>query len=484
MAAALSEPMAHDTPPGSGPLDLVLDIGKTRSRLFVLDGLGDVVARAEQASGSVSAGAYLALDTRATIAWLEQAIVALGPLRSRLARAVATAHGAAFAALRGGALAWPVPDYEFEGFNERAADWASSIGSFDETNSPDLPCGLNAATQLDWLQRRGHEVAETCLLPYPQFWAWWLSGVAASEPSSLGCHTHLWNPAAGSFSTLARRRGWDRAMAPLRRAWDVLGPVQPALARRLGLPAGLQVHVGAHDSNACLARYLRSHPRLTLVSTGTWVVVMAPGAPPGPLDPLRDQLANVSVRQERVATGRFMGGRELQALCAGADPALANLGDLQVIVDRGVLAVPGFEPQGGPFRGCSGRVVDAQGPVAWQALHPSQRATLAALYAAQVSAWLVEQLGGPAPVVIEGPLAHNPVFAGVLAALCSPAQVLVSTDDLEGTARGAWMLTHWTETGISRPATAQAVAAAVPGLSTLQARWLSQLPLPGAHSRP
>ena len=477
--AALSERARERS--GTGPLDLVLDMGKSRSRLFVLDSLGSVVAQADQASASVPAGAYRALDTDGAIAWLEESIVALGPLRPRLARAVATAHGAAFASLQGDALAWPVPDYEFEGFNERPVDWAAAIGPFDETNSPDLPNGLNAATQLDWLERKGYDVAGTCLVPYPQFWAWWLSGVAASEASSLGCHTHLWNPVAGDFSSLARRRGWDRAMAPLRRAWEVLGPVRPELATRLGLPAGLQVHVGAHDSNACLARYLRSHPRMTLVSTGTWVVVMAPGASSRPLDPLQDQLANVSVRQERVATGRFMGGRELQVLCAGADPALANVADLQDIVGRGLLAVPGFEPQGGPFRACIGRVVDATGFIAWQDLPPAQRATLAAMYAAQVCAWLVQQLGGPAPVVIEGPFARNPVFASVLAALCSPAQVLVSTDDLEGTARGAWMLTHWTEPGIVPPTAAEAVAAAEPAVAALQAlhaRWLALLPLP------
>ena len=476
----LSDSTASATGHGAGPLDLVIDIGKTRARLFALDRQGTVVAQADHASASVRSGTYLALDTQGITAWLEQAIVALGPLRARLTRAVATAHGAAFAALKDDGLAWPVPDYEFEGFEQRPAEWPRAIGPFEDTDSPDLPRGLNAATQLDWLQRQGHDVPATCLLPYPQYWAWWLSGVAASEPSSLGCHTHLWNPSAGDYSALAKRRGWAAAMAPLRRAWDVLGPIRPALAARLGLPPGLQVHVGAHDSNSCLARYLRSHPRMTLVTTGTWVVVMAPGAPHRPLDPERDQLANVSVRQERVPTGRFMGGRELQALCAGADPALANLVDLHRVVDRGLLALPGFEPQGGPFRECTGQVMDAQGAVALADLPPGQRASLAALYCAQVTAWLVVRLGGVAPVVIEGPFSHNPVYAGALAALCSPSRVQVSADALEGTARGAWMLTHWTEPGIAAPATADVPAAEVPRLMALHERWSSMLP--AAHT--
>lgn len=463
--AALSEAAA------TGHLDLVLDIGKTRSRLFVLDGQGAVLAQAEQASTSVSTGAYLALDVPGITAWLEHAIVALGPLRARLRRAVVSAHGAAFAALAGDRLAWPVPDYEFEGFDERSASWPEAIGPFEETQSPDLPRGLNAATQFDWLERHGHAVRTKQLLPFPQYWAWWLSGVAASEPSSLGCHTHLWNPTAGVFSALAQRRGWAAAMGPLRRAWDLLGPVRPALAARLGLPVALQVCVGVHDSNACLARYLRSHPRLTLVTTGTWVVVMAPGVPARALDARRDMLANVSVRQEAVPTGRFMGGRELQHLCAGADPATANLQDLQGLLARGLMAEPGFEAQGGPFRERTGSVRDLQGTVALHSLSPAERATLAALYSAQVTAWVVDRLGGLGPVVVEGPFAHNAVYTQVLAQLCSPSPVLTSHDELEGTARGAWMLTHWTEPGIGPSAAAQVQGGDLPGLQALHQRW-------------
>ena len=296
---------------GGEALDLVLDVGKTRSKLLVLDRAGQVVAQAGHASAARHDGAWTALDTEGIQTWLAYAIVSLGPLRAHLARASFSAHGAAFAAVQGDTLAWPVPDYEWARFYERPADWPQQIGSFDETLSPDLPRGLNAATQFDWLERHAPDTfARGQLLPYAQYWAWWFSGVAASEVSSLGCHTHLWNPGAQGFSALAQRRGWAARFAPLRRAWEPLGGVRPALARRLGLPAGLRIHVGAHDSNACLARYLRSHPRMTLVTTGTWIVVMAPGAPERRLDAELDLLCNVSVRQERVPTGRFMGGRE------------------------------------------------------------------------------------------------------------------------------------------------------------------------------
>jgi hypothetical protein len=63
--------------------------------------------------------------------------------------------------------------------------------------------------------------------------------------------------------------------------------------------------------------------------------------------------------------------------------------------------------------------------------------------------------------------------------LCSPAPGLPSTDELEGTARGAWMLTHWTEPVISAPATAPVAPADTAGLHALHQQWLGALPLRG-----
>jgi sugar (pentulose or hexulose) kinase len=279
------------------------------------------------------------------------------------------------------------------------------------------------------------------LLPYPQYWAWWLSGVAASELSSLGCHTQLWRPLERRFSELAQRQGWAALFAPIRSAGAVLGTVRAELAQALGLAAACEVHVGVHDSNACLARYLGAGAGMTLVSTGTWVVVMAPGASAAGLDPARDMLANVSVRGELVPTARFMGGRELAAVCAGTAPELASRAALVESLARDVQAWPSFAQQGGPFIGRAGRVTErgaAIDPVF--ALNAAQRASLGALYCAQVTALLLQRLGGPDAVVLEGPFAANPVYTECLAALRPARSVHVSTDAVEGTARGAWLL--------------------------------------------
>jgi sugar (pentulose or hexulose) kinase len=464
-----------------GELTAVLDVGKTRVKLLLVDGQGALVAARERANAGVPAAVagapYLALDTAGIADWLREALVSLGPLRDALGRIIVSTHGAAFAAMRGDALALPIPDYEFEGFAAEAEERPAAVAAFADTLSPDLPLGLNAATQLAWLARHhGAALAGAdTLLPYAQWWSAWLCGQRASEVSSLGCHTHLWEPRGGRFSALATRRGWAARFAPVRRAWEVLGALRPELAQALGLPANVLVHTGVHDTNACLAGYLRSWPRMTMVSTGTWVMAMAPGAPLRQLDAARDLQGMVSVRNEVVPTGRFMGGRELLALCAGADPSLAGHAALDRLLQRGVMALPGFAAHGGPFMGRAGRVVDAAGDVAPASLPEAERATLAALYVAQVTAWIIERLGGTAPVLLDGPMARNPVVRGVLAALLPRDALHVNVDELEGTARGAWVLSHWTGTRAWTPRT-EPVAPHAPGALRLHhERWLTRV---------
>ena len=435
-------------------LTLVLDIGKSRAKLLMIDALGEVVEEHARENRSVTSTlGYPALDVRGLTQWVARTLA--GSSRSvRCVDAIASTHGAAIVALGDGdELAWDPIDYEFEGCRSLHDAYQAARDSFAATFAPDLPAGLNAARQLHWLQLT-HPTAwarTRMLVPYPQYWAWWLSGIAASELSSLGCHTQLWRPGELRYTDLAKRFGWAERFARIKPAWSVLGPVLPERARETGLPVTCRVHVGVHDSNACLARLLHGGERMTLVSSGTWVVVMAPGASSTALDPRRDMLANVSVRGERVPTARFMGGRELEAICAGAAPALASEQGLAELMCDEIQAVPSFASQGGPFGGEAGGVLRRLDAIdARAALGPVQRASLAALYCAQVTAWLLERLEAPLPLVVDGPFADNALYLQVLAALLPAGSVRVGIDPVEGTARGAWMLAHWSEPALER----------------------------------
>lgn len=477
-------------------LTLVIDIGKSHAKLLMVDDAGMVVERHGRNNASVmSPLAYPALDVHGLEDWMHATLRASAHAM-RCGRVITSTHGAAMVALADEGLAWEPLDYEYDAVAAsdtlRTAFAAASEG-FAHTLSPELPAGLNAARQLFWLQHTHPQAwhRTRCLLPYPQYWAWLLSGVAATEVSSLGCHTHMWHPQAGTYSALAVAQGWAALLPPLRAAWEVLGPLRPELAQRWGLPASCQVHVGVHDSNACLARYLGPQapdPRpgpatdeaLTVVSSGTWTVLMAPGAPTAALQASCDMLGNVDVLGRATPTARFMGGREFAALLDGAPPDAGSLADVQALLASHTLALPSFAREGGPFRGREGGVTRAGQPLAGalsQHLAPGARAALAALYCAQVTAFLVERLwAGVTPqtrtLVVEGPLAHNAVYLSVLQALLPTHTCRWSHDTLEGTARGAWLLAHWpAQAGHSYLQAPQPCA--LPGLSDYHAQWLS-----------
>lgn len=491
-------------PDCSPDLTLVIDIGKSQAKLLMVDAGGAVVERHGRDNASVmSLLGYPALDLLGLGDWLEQCMRS-SVNTGRCVHVIASTHGAAFVALADDGVAWAPLDYEFDGFapeedatsdesgNALANAYTHARDGFKDTLSPDLPAGLNAARQLYWMQHRHPQAwARTrCLLPYPQYWAWWLSGVRASERSSLGCHTQLWRPQADSFTELAMAQGWDTLFAPLRSAWEILGPVRPEVARDLGLPLSCQVHVGVHDSNACLARYLETNApdvaqtkALTVVSSGTWTVLMAPGAPTSSLQAGRDMLGNVDVLGRATPTARFMGGREFATLLEGADPNAGSLADLQNLIDTKTYALPTFARQGGPFMDRQGWVQrgDQQwqgGPLA-QWLGPGERSALAALYCAQVTVWLVNRLWESASpressLVVEGPLANNTLYLSVLQALLPDHACLVSGDAMEGTARGAWLLCHWHASAnlqFLRPVQ----PCAVHGLSIYHATWVAAL---------
>jgi sugar (pentulose or hexulose) kinase len=475
-------------------LTLVIDIGKSNAKLLLLDAAGTVVERHSRANASVTSPlGYPALDVHGLEQWMQSSLRASAHTR-HCGHVITSTHGAALVALDETGLAWEPLDYEFEAVAlDGAADAAfhAASGDFRQTLSPDLPAGLNAARQLHWLQNTQPAAwrRTRTLLPYPQYWAWLLSGVACSEVSSLGCHTHLWSPLTGDFSDLAKSKGWAHLFAPMCSAWEVLGRVRPEVAAAWGLPVDCQVHVGVHDSNACLARYFDSaspnEPQaeaLTIVSSGTWTVLMAPGAPADALVAEKDMLGNVDVTGRMTPTARFMGGREFAAIAAGADPQVASVETLRQLIVSQTFALPSFSHQGGPFADRVG-TLEQDGQVLDESqasrLNAPERATLAAIYCAQLTAWLIHYLwaGSTAQksrVVVEGPLAQNPVFMQVLQSILPGSWCLSSTDALEGTARGAWLLSRWGSEPVQQalqPVPVELVA----GLRQYHAAWLHRV---------
>lgn len=403
---------------------IVIDIGKTLAKVCLWHADGSLIARETRANQPIEAGGYVGLDVNRIEAWLV-AVLATFASRANVGAIIPVGHGAAAVLVRDGRIAIPPLDYEAPMPADLRADYDALRSPFAETGSPALPDGLNLGAQLYRLQMLYPDAFEGAqILPWAQYWSWLLSGVAASEVTSLGTHTDLWNPMRGAPSGLAQRMGWADALPPLRGAADALGPITPEWAAKTGLPRDTQIHCGIHDSNAALIA-ARAFPEIaggeaTVLSTGTWFVAMRTTAEPVDLAALpeaRDCLVNVDAFGQPVPSARWMGGREIETQI-GIDtrrvdikpdqPAL--LAAVPGVVAEGAMLLPGFAPGCGPFPGSAGRWI-AQ-PDDWFA-----RRAAVCLYAAMVTHVSLNLIGAKRAILVEGRFAEAEVFVRALAAL-------------------------------------------------------------------
>ena len=398
----------------------VLDVGKTNAKLIAFSRDGKILEQLRHPQQVVVDHGLRVLDVDGIFGWLE---MALGKMRSRhdLSGLMVSTHGCSCALLsEDKTLAAPILDYEHEIPAEANAEFAHIAPPFSETCSPDLPVGLNMGRAIFFQEWADPTLANRVrhILTYPQYWSWRLSGALASEVSFLGCHSLMWNPRAGRFSSLAVKRGWAEKFPAFAPAGALIGERD-----------GLGVHNGVHDSNAAFYYYKSlGFSRFTLISSGTWMIIFNPDCPLDRLDPARDMLANVTVDGEPVATIRFMGGREYDVISGQArQDVSAEM--LQRAIARDQMALPSFAA-GGPFQAHAGRLV---GPAPESA---ADRAAIATLYVAMMTAESLDLVSSAGDIIIDGGLALNGALCATLAAL-RPEQSLYRNTNAEGTAMGA-----------------------------------------------
>jgi len=438
----------------------VFDLGKTNAKLLGFgDRTGKLLFDERAVQRTALADGLRVLEHQPLFHWLGAAL-ARASERYRLAGLMVSTHGCTFALTIGDELAAPILDYEQPVPPEIDRQFAAEAPPFAETCTPDLPGGLNVARHIYMREKMAPDLFRRtdAILNYPQFWNWLLTGAKVSEISSIGCHSHLWNPREGTFSSLVERRDWRPKFPPFRRAGEIVGN---------GLFGGrsIPIHNGVHDSNAALYYYRGlGYSDMTLISTGTWVIVFNQACPLEALDSMRDMLANVTVDRSPIATARFMGGREYAAIAAGSQAA-ASRATLQRAIDRGQFALPSFAP-GGPFPSRTGEL---KGPAPSGA---EERAAIATLYVALMMDVVLDQLRSANRILVDGGLARNQSLLGTLAAL-RPTQSISRNVAAEGTAMGAAALAleaHG-KRQVFAPQLEVATALALRGLSEYRETW-------------
>jgi L-fuculokinase len=452
----------------------VIDIGKTNAKLMLVDdSTGATVWSVERASPAIAVPGFGALSRQLDVHGIEAWVIAqlaTAPEKHRIRAIVPVAHGAAMALVDAEGETLVAPDYEDSGFDSLAPVYRGVRRPYAETLSPSLPAGLNLGAQIFFLRETLPEVflRTRHILAYPQYWSWRLSGVAASEVTSLGCHSDLWNPAEQSFSRLVLDQGWGGLMPPLRPARAVLGPLRQEITQATGLPPDCAVICGIHDSNASyLSHRVARGPEesFSVISSGTWCIVLAKGADLARLREAEDMLANVDALGVPTPTARFMGGREYAAIAGDAAVAPSG-GGLAAVLDAEAMALPSFA-LGGPCQGRKGQVLRAKG------LAPEGRAALATLYCALMADLILDRLGVSGAILVDGPFAANPLFPAVLQSL-RPADPVSAS----GTRGGITAAVLWLAGSVPPPEAPGLPLAPLPQAEALRAyrdRWRGML---------
>lgn len=452
----------------------VIDIGKTNAKVLSVDlETGKESILASRTNATLQGPPYPHFDTPALFDFIIRSLRQAGESGPVDAISVTT-HGCAAALIdHDGALALPVLDYEHELPVATAADYTAIRPDFSETGSPRLPGGLNLGAQLFW---QAHAFPEAFaqvkhVLTLPQYWSFRLTGVAASEATSLGCHSDLWNPWTNDFSSLVNQMGWRGLFPPVRPADTVLGELSPQVAAATGLPQETPVISGIHDSNASLLPWLAGEGPRAVLSTGTWMIVMSVRGQAVPLDARRDVLVNVNAHGGPTPTARFMAGREFDELTQGraVTPSPANE---RSVLARQVMVMPSLHPDTGPFPGLRSE---------WTPVPPAndaERTAAAGFYAALMARECLDLIGAEGEIVVEGPFGGNSGFLRMLAT--ATGRPVVAAGHGAGTGLGAAILS-----GAQMPprCAPQPVLPEVDPLwisyaavwrSTVSARWMAQ----------
>lgn len=175
-----------------------------------------------------------------------------------------------------------------------------------ETASPTLGM-LNSGLQLYWLKKRRPELFEKVhySLHLPQYISSIFTGKYVSEPTSIGCHTRLWDFAKQDYHAWVKDEGIDKVLA------DIVPTTHVFPTKICGQM--VNVGVGIHDSSSALAAYLvRTEEPFILISTGTWSITLNPFTEENlsVSDLQNDCLNYLTIHGKSVKASRFFLGNE------------------------------------------------------------------------------------------------------------------------------------------------------------------------------
>jgi sugar (pentulose or hexulose) kinase len=192
-----------------------------------------------------------------------------------------------------------MPEDVLKGFYE-------TYGGIEEfcrkTASPALGM-LNSGLQALWFKRKKSDQFNKIrvILHFPQYLSYCFTGKIASEYTSIGCHTALWDFDNRCYHTWITKEGINLPDPVANsQVYDVYFQGQT-----------IKTGIGVHDSSSSLVPYFKgTKEQFILISTGTWCIFMNPfNTESLTTDQLkRDSLCYLSVQHQQVKSSRLFLG--------------------------------------------------------------------------------------------------------------------------------------------------------------------------------
>jgi sugar (pentulose or hexulose) kinase len=455
----------------------VLDVGKTNVKISAVSLDGDIFETVSAHNPVLPGPPWRHHDLDGLSEWIFSTLAELCR-RYPITHVATCGHGAAGVLTGadpdgpGGGALLPMIDYE-QPYPAHLADaYVPLSGTFYDRGSAIMGASTHQARQLFWMQNERPDAVAAARWYHglPQYWSWRLSGAAVSEYSYMAAQTHFWNAIDQKFAPIVALQNWQRLIPPFAHAWQTIGPVRPALVRRYGLPDSLSIHAGAHDSSVNFYRYQATGlSDFAIVSTGTWVVALADGVKPELLDEHKGMTLNSDVYGRPLGGALTMGGREFSHVAGVQEAgAFADINSVARLIEQGTMALPIFGIDPGQFPGSVGR-----GRIAGPAPKDAQeRLALAVLYVALLTVECIDVLDSQRLTVLDGGFLHDPLYAGLIAALRPHATTMFNAESY-GCASGAALLCSHTQR--TKPAHLSlgtpSLPKKIPGLAGYAARW-------------
>lgn len=295
------------------PVTAIFDIGKTNKKFFLFDeNLQELYHDYSKFPSITDDDGFECDDLEALSRWIRETVDGiLSSDQYQLKRLNFSTYGATLVHLDAeGKPVTPLYNYLKPFPPALLEEFYSRYPQHDHnltTASPSLGM-LNAGLQLYWLKQNKPEIFKKIryTLHFPQYLSYLFTGKRVSEPTSIGCHTKLWDYTRDTYHAWIQQEKLEHLfpeMVPTTKVFEI-----PMHGHTVA------VGVGIHDSSSALAAYMmRTDEPFMLLSTGTWSITLNPFTTEQltcqELD--RDCLNYLTIQGKPVKASRLFLGHEL-----------------------------------------------------------------------------------------------------------------------------------------------------------------------------